>query len=351
MLTLVACPGYLVKVFASLQVVRFTSGDALSPTDLNDVFLYSKDALADVSEKRYALAAIVFPFVADVASGITNASILRVRTQRFTCPVACTVVRAFLNGNVTAASAMTIALKRADTGVVPTGATAPYLNVVAGSTTAVDVNDTNTQSVELDAGVSYDLIIEGSSFSTERCDVILHVQVDRWRAGGLMAVPDFAFADFTDGLADALLVGSAGVGATVALATEVAKLTARGMSAAMVTSTGLTVLSVPADLLKVIPVPSSSRCSSRIVRAYLTSSSQAAVGNTCTATIRDATGTTVATLTNSHTVDDIMTVDSGALALTLNGGVELAAQDYTVQFSGAAAATVNRASVILWFEW
>jgi hypothetical protein len=339
-----------VKVISSQQAVRFTSGDALSPTDLNDVFLYAKDALADVSEKRYALAAIVFPFVADVANGITSASILRVRTQRFTCPVACTVVRAFLNGSVTAASAMTIALKRAVTGVVPTGATTPFLNVAAGATTAADVDDTNTQSVSLDAGVSYDLVIEGSSFTTERCDVILHVQVDRWRAGGALAVPGFDFIDFTDGLADALLVGSAGVGATVDLTAEVAKLSARGMSAAMVTSTAFNLVTPAADLLKVLPVPSAFRCASRIVRAYLTSSSQAGVGNSVSAILKNAAGTTVATLTNSHTVDDIMTVDSGALALTLNGGVELAAQDFTVQFS-ATAATINRASLILWFEW
>lgn len=338
------------KVISSQQAVRFTSGDALSPTDLNDVFLYAKDALADVSEKRYALAAIVFPFVDDVANGITNASILRVRTQRFTCPVACTVVRAFLNGSVTAASAMTIALKRAVTGVVPSGATIPFLNVAAGATTAADVDDTNTQSVSLDAGVSYDLVIDGSSYSTERCDVILHVQVDRWRAGGALAVPGLYFIDFTDGLADALLVGSAGVGATVELTTEVAKLSARGMSAAMVTSTAFNFVTPAADLLKVIPVPSSLRCSSRIVRAYLTSSSQAGVGNSVSAVLKNAAGTTEATLTNSHTVDDIMTVDSGALALALNGGVQLAAQDFTVQFS-ATAATINRASLILWFEW
>jgi len=348
-LTLVACPGDFVKVIASQQVVRFTAGDALSPTDLNDVFLYAKDALADVAEKRYALAALTFPFNKSMSGGIANGDTIGVRTQRFTCPVACTVVRAFLNGNVTAASAMTIALKRAVTGVVPTGATTPYLNVVAGATTAADVNDTNIQSVTLDAGVSYDLIIEGSSFTTERCDVVLHVQVDRWRAGGFLDVPDFAFADFTDGLADALLVGSAGVGATVQLATEVAKLTARAMTPAMTTHTGFTAATTAANLLRVLPVPSSARCSSRIVRAYLTSASQG-TGNTVTAVVKDSAGTTVATLSNNHSVDLLMTADSGALAIALNGGVELLAQDFTVQFSSTAG-TTERASLLLWFEW
>lgn len=336
------------KVLASQQIVRFTAGDALSPTDVNDVFLYAKDALADVSEKRYALAALTFPFNKSMSGGIANTDTIGVRTQRFTCPVACTVVRAFLNGNVTAAATMTIAFKRAVTGVVPTGATAPYLNVAAGATTAADVNDTNIQSVTLDAGVSYDLIIEGSSFTTERCDVVLHVQVDRWRAGGFLDVPDFAFADFTDGLADALLVGSAGVGATVQLATEVAKLTARGMTPAMVTATGFTAGTAAANLLRVLPVPSSARCSSRIVRAYLTSASTA-TGNVVSADIRDSTGALLAVFTNNHSVDLLMTVDSGAFAFALNGGVELPAQDYTVQFS--ATAGTERASLLLWFEW
>ena len=58
----------------------------------------------------------------------------------------------------------------------------------------------------------------------------------------------------------------------------------------------------------------------------------------------------MATLSNNHSVDLLMTADSGALALTLNGGVELAAQDYTVQFSSTAG-TTERASLLLWFEW
>lgn len=348
MLKLSPCPGYFVKVISSQQAVRFTTGDSLSPTDLNDVFLYAKDALADVSEKRYAIAAITFTFIKNMAGGILNSSTIGVRTQRFTCPVACTVVRAFLNGNVTAASDMTISLQRAVTGVVPTGATTPYLNVVAGATTAADVNDTNTQSVVLDAGVSYDLIIGGTSFTTERLDVVLHVQVDRWRAGGALALPDFAFADFTDGLADALLVGSAGVGATVDLTTQVAKLSSRAMSAAMFTHTEFT--TVDSTGLRTLPVPSSFRSSSRIVRAYLTSSSRNLLGNVCSATLKNAAGTTVATLSNTHTVDLIMTADSGALAIALNGGVDLLAQDFSVQFL-ASASIVERASLLLWFEW
>jgi hypothetical protein len=341
-----------VKVISSQQAVRFTTGDALSPTDLNDVFLYAKDALADVSEKRFATAAILFSFVRELGAGINNTMAIGVRTQRFTCPVACTVVRAFLDGNVTAASDMTITLQRAVTAVVPTGATTPYLNVAAGATTAADVSDTNTQSVSLEAGVSYDLIIGGPSFTTERCNVVLHIQVDRWRAGGLLNVPDFAFADFTDGLADAALVGPATGGAQFNLAAAAAGLAAgRGMSPTMVTFTRFDNTAVPADLLCVLPVPAAARCASRIVRAYLTSSASSLAGLIVTAVLKNAAGTTIATLTNNHTTDLIMTSDSGALAVTLNGGVELVAEDFTVQFSASSATKADRASLLLWFEW
>ncbi len=337
------------KVISSQQAVRFTTGDALSPTDLNDVFLYAKDAVADVSEKRYALAAIVFPFVVDVGTGIVNTDTVGVRTRRFTCPVACTVVRAFLDGNLTAASAVTISLQRAVTAVVPSGATAPYLNVAAGATTADDVDDTNIQSVTLDAGVSYDLVIAGASFTTERFNVVLHVQVDRWRAFGTLDVPSFAFEDFTDGLADATLVGASG--AVGQLTAVVAGLSvAHGMSPAVATHTVFSSATLAANLLRVLPVPVATRCASRIVRAYLTSATRA-TGQTVTALLKNAAGSTVATLSNNHAADLLMTADSGVLSLTLNGGVDLLTEDFTVQFSASTLTMVEHASLLLWFEW
>lgn len=343
------------KVISTQQAVRFTAADALSPTDLNDVFLYAKDALADVTEKRFALAAVVFPFVKDAGSavnGIVNSDTIGVRTQRFTCPIACTVLRAFLNGNLTAASDVTISLQRAVTAALPTGATTPYLNVAAGATTAADVEDTNTQSVTLDAGVSYDIIIAGSSFTTERFDVVLHVQVDRWRTFGVLGVPDFAFTDFTDGLADATLVANSVGGAAFNLAAAVAGLaTARGLSATGLTHTVFSSATAAADLLRVMPVPVATRCASRIVRAYLTSSVRTVGLQSVTAVLKNSAGATVATMTNAHIADAIMTADSGALSLTLNGGVDLLAEDFTVQFSAAGASIVERASLLLWFEW
>ena len=331
------------KVISSTQSVRFTTGDALSPSDLNDVFLYGKDAVADVAEKRFALAALVLPFL----PGLTNADAVGERTHRFVCPVACTVVRAFLDANLTAAAAVTLSIQRADTSAIPTGATTPFLNIAAGATTADDVDDTNIQSVTLEAGVVYDIIVAGTSFTVERLNVVLHVLVDRWRAGGALAVPDFAFDDFTDGNADALVVD----GAADDLATEAAKFTARAMGPAIVTRTVFDSATVAADLLCVLPVPVNTRCAARIVRAYLTSVTKTTVGQVVTAVLKNAAGATLATLSNNHATDLQMTVDSGALAVSLNGGVNLLTEDLTVQFSASTVVTVERASLLFWLEW
>lgn len=331
------------KVISSTQSVRFTTGDALSPSDLNDVFLYAKDAAADVAEKRFAVAALALQFT----PGTINTSSLGTRTHRFVCPVACTIARAFLDGNITAAAEVTFSIQRADTSAIPTGATTPWLHIAAGATTADDVNDTSIQAVTLEAGVVYDIIATGTSFMVERLNIVLHVLVDRWRAGGALDVPSFAFNDFTDGLADALLVDAAADALTV----EAAKFSARSMGPGLaLQNAAFNNATAAADLLRVLPVPSSSRCASRIVRAYL-STSVTGVGQVVTALLRDETGATVATLSNNHAADLVMTDDSGALAISLNGGVETLLEDFTVEFSATTAVTVTRAALLLWLEW
>lgn len=333
------------KVIDSQSSVNFNSNTALSPADINDVFLYAKDAVSDVGEKRYAIAAISFPFVQDMSTGLTNASTLQARRHRFICPVDCTIVRAFLEGSVTAAAAMTVDITTSG-GSTPSGATVPYLNVEAGATTAVDVEDINIQAVTLDAGVTYNLTMSGTSFTTERCNVVLHVLVDRWRATGALDVPAFVYTDLvdSDGTSDADKVNAA----SAALAVESAKFTRRAMSPSYHVRTAFT--SASGVLVEVLPLPSMTRNVGRIVRAYL-SSATAATGQVVTAAIKDNSGVTVATLSNNHAASTLMTANSGALALTWDGDVTDFAKDYTVEFSASTGVVVERAAVILWMEW
>lgn len=333
------------KVISSTSSVNFNNDNALSPNDINDVFLYAKDAVADVGEKRYAIAAISFPFVQDMSTGLSNASSVQARRHRFICPVDCTIVRAFLEGSVTAAAVMTVDIATAG-GVTPSGATVPYLNVAAGATTAADVEDINIQSVTLDAGQTYNLTISGTSFTTERCNVVLHVLVDRWRATGSLDVPAFDYVDLTDtnGAGDAAAVNAA----SAALAVESAKFSRRAMSPSLQVRTAFT--SASGTLVAVIPAPSSTRNASRIVRAYL-SSSTAALGQVVTAVLKDSAGTTIATLSNNHAANLIMTANSGALADAWDGAVNNPAEDYTVEFSASTGVVVERAALLLWTEW
>ena len=336
------------KVISNTSSVNFNNDNALSPNDINDVFLYAKDALADVGEKRYALAAISFPFVVNMSTGLTNASSIQARRQRFICPVDCTIVRAFLEGSVTAASAMTIDITTAALAT-PTGATVPYLNVAAGATTAADVSDVNIQSVTLVAGETYNLTISGTSFTTERCNVVLHVLVDRWRATGALDVPYFNYVDLldTNGVGDAAAVNAA----SAALSTETAKFTRRAMSPSMHIRTGFTSGTAPADLLCSFPTPSPTRNVGRLVRAYLTSST-AATGQVVTATVRNSAGGVITTLSNNHAALTLMSVDSGALSTSFStGDVSDPADDFTIQFAASTGVVVERAAVVLWIEW
>lgn len=333
------------KVISTTSSVNFNNDNALSPNDINDVFLYAKDALADVGEKRYAIAAISFPFVQDMATGLTNASSVQARRHRFICPVDCTVVRAFLEGSVTAASAMTVDITTAALAT-PAGATVPYLNVAAGATTATDVEDINIQPVTLDAGMTYNLTLSGTSFTTERCNVVLHVLVDRWRSTGTLDVPAFDYVDLTDttGVGDAAAVNAS----SAALAVESAKFTRRAMSPSYHVRTAFT--SASGTLVAVIPSPSSTRNASRIVRAYLTSAT-ASTGQVVTAVLKDSGGTTIATMSNNHAAFTLMSVDSGALADAWDGAVNNPSEDYTVEFSASTGVVVERAALLLWCEW
>lgn len=333
------------KVVSSTIPVVFGNTRALAPNDINDVFLYAKDAVADVGEKRYAIAAISFPFVQDMSTGLTNASSVQARRHRFICPVDCTIVRAFLEGSVTAAAAMQVNIATAG-GATPAGATTPYLNVAAGATTATDVDDVNIQPVTLDAGQTYNLTLSGTSFTTERCNVVLHVLVDRWRATGALDVPVFDYVDFTDtdGTGDAAAVNAA----SAALAAESAKFSRRAMSPSLHVRTAFT--STGSPFVDVIPMAAPTRNAGGIVRAYL-SSSTAAFGQVVTATIKDNSGVTVATMSNNHAASLIMTVSSGALSIPWSGDVTDFAKDYTVEFSASTGVVVERAALLLWMEW
>ena len=335
------------KVIDNVPAVQFTAGDTVAPEDINRVFNYVADAIDDVSEKRYAICALVLPFVDDMATPLTNASPTNLRFHRFVCPVDCMVLRAFVDGNATLAASMAIRLVLAGTSTEAAGATNPLLSLASPAVVGVDVNDINVQRVQLVAGQPYEVVLPGTAWSVERLDVVLHVAVDRWSLAGVVNEPAFTPTRLIDQFAD-----SSPVSSNVTLANaESAKFSARGMACCLLIARNFHSATAATNLTFSLPTYISTRANARIVRAYLSTSSTAA--GTVTATIRNAAAAIVATVVNSGGVT-LTTVDSGVLSIAVNAGnPSLAAQDFNVDFTTTTVSpqVCQRAALLVWIEW
>jgi len=331
------------------QTVRFRTGEILAPEELNRVFLYAQDAVADVAERRWAVGSITFAFVDTVASGLTNASAARLRTRRFACPVTCVVLRAHLSAGLTAGAAVAVNIYETGTTTPPSGATEPYLGTDVVTTPSEDTEDINVDKVLLEAGQVYDLVLSGTSFTTERFDVTLDVAIDRWQVGGSLDVPSFSPSLFIDEAPDAVKVAAN----QTALNTEAAKFAAaEGITPMLVWARNF-LSTVDADLVTFsIPQTGATRAKAEIVRAYLTVAMNATTGGTVTAKVLDQSGSTMATITATMTGIDHLTVDSGALSIPLSGDPSDDGDDYRVFFDNSAAGNAClRAELVLWVRW
>lgn len=331
------------------QVVRFRTGEALAPEEVNRVMLYAQDTVDDVAERRFSLSSVTFPFVLSATVATTNATAARVRTWRFACPVTCVVLRGFLNGNLVAAAEARLDFYLTGTTTNPSGATAPYLTAPIATVAATDVSDVNVDKVMLVAGQVYDLVLSGTSFSAERLDLTLHVAVDRWQAGGV-AAPAFSPTLFIDESPDATVVNIN----TANLATEAAKFSAAsGMVPLLFWAQGFAT-GHSANLLRfALPRWLSSRANARIVRSYLQVAMASTGGGSIDTFVLDQASGIVGSLSSGSlaAVDD-KTVASGALNIPLTSAAsETPANDYSVTLSNSGAVVCTRASLLLWVQW
>jgi hypothetical protein len=347
----------MMKVLTS-QPIAFETGDTLAPEDLNAVFLYAKDALEDVSSKRWAEGMIPFPFVEDVGTAYTQAMNVEERTYRFTCPVNCVVKRGYFSGNFTATPAAgdTVGLRvdLTDTGgAVPAGATAPYLQsgatAVASATT--DTSDSNLERVALTGGTEYKFVVSiaaGGVFTLNRFDVVLHVDVDRWSVSGSLAIPNFDPTPFVDGVAG-------GNAATVAalqtsLNTEAAKL-ANAKTAPMPILLAVRHNFTNATSINVtrftIPRVASARAKMVLKRIYIYAYTAGAT--TVRGILRDQAGAQIGGNIDCVVAGTQASKDSGALSVALDGGVSATTtSDYTFELVDTSATNVIKAYAIGW---
>jgi hypothetical protein len=331
----------------SQQVVKFRTGEPLAPEELNRIFLYAQDAVADVAERRWALSSLTFPFVLTMTAGLTNASAARLRTIRFSCPLPCVVQRAYLNGNVTAAADLQVHLYQAGTTTLPAGATSPYLSTGIVASPTEDTQDINVDKVRLPAGL-YDLVISGTSFTTERLDVTLDIAVDRWFATGSLDEPAFSPRLFTDEVPDALAVDDN----VDLLAIEAAKFaTSRPLVGHVLWAQDF-VSGTDVDLRSFrLPQVAGARGVGDVVGYSLWVAMTDATGGTVTATLTPPVGSPVVIGGAVGAVVEAFFDGTVTPEAVDAGDAEDSADDWAVAFANTSAANAcTRAVLVLWVE-
>lgn len=335
------------------QPLTYVTGDVLAPEDLDRAWLYSRDAVADVAQRRWTKGFLTFPFVQDVATPYTNATTAELLSYRFTCPVTCQVERAFLSGNLTCTGDVQVNITKVSGGTTPTGATAPYLSTggtIASAST--DTADVNVDRVQLEAGAEYKITVSGTTFSFDRFDVTLQVAVDRWNVSGALAIPNFNPTLLTDlNMADATLVAAN----NTALATEAVKF-ASALTAPtpmLFVAHGFT-SATDTDLLRfTVPRFSNVRGQAIVKRIYVYAVMSGTGGGTVTATLKSAGGSTLASASANVAGVTFASADSGALSVALTAAPTGTSADTSVdcrlEFANSSAGTsCLRAHAIVW---
>lgn len=334
--------------------LTFVTGDVLPPEDLNALYLYARDAVADVASKRWAKS--IFPIqCAQIVGTAVDETAGALLVHRFKCPQTCIVERAYLSANLTSAAEVTIAITATSGGATPTGATTPWLTTKgAVASAATDTNDINTDRFVLTADTEYSITIASSgTFDFSRLDITLHLAIDRWTLAGTTSVPDFDPVLVTDASArDATVV----VANNAALTTEAGKFAASpGAVMPMVFHVHNFLSGTDADLRTItIPRISDARAKMVVKRIYVFADMAAngGAGDTVTADLQNAAGASQATAVADVNGVAYAAGDSGALTVNLHGsGVSAAtvADDFKLVLTNNDAANqCDRATVLVW---
>jgi hypothetical protein len=358
----------------SSQPLKFSTGDLLGPSDLNDVFGGAARALDAAASRRWMHGVLVLQLTGGVATPYTQATAAAVRTFRFVCPNTCIVERAIFRANMTSTAAVEVSITSAaslggaSTGVAPAGATTPWLSTAGATMLGTDllqsectgpvasalslVSDTAPDRVLLVAGTEYIIALTSTgNFTLGRFDLELHTLTDRFQPAGTLIAPSYARTIFTDANApDATLVAAN----AAALTTEVAKLSNLIAPTPILFQVHDLTSGTDADLRTfTLPRLNSFRAQGRIVRMYLRVEMAAAgaVGQTITAVLQSAGGGPLRTLTANVNGVTGASVDSGAISTALvasSVSAETTTDDYSVVFANSAAGAASKVTALLW---
>lgn len=276
--------------------VEFNAGQTLDPSDLNNVFTYTRDVIADVASRRYTRSMLTYQFVTGVGTAYTNTA-NELLTYRFTCPNTCVIERAYLSANMTSSAEVKVDITTAAGGAV-SGAVSPLLTTggaVASAGTTVE--DFAGNRIVLTAGAEYKITVSSTgTFTLSRFDVTLHVLTDRWVPSGTDVSPSLSPTLFDEGTApDATIVNANGTAASTAASSLASYVQAP--SPVLFAIHGLTNATGLAYRSFSLPRFDSARATSKIVAAYVYAFMNGTGGSTVTATIQDASVSTLYTAT------------------------------------------------------
>jgi hypothetical protein len=343
-----------VKVLTT-QPVQFQTGDILPPEDLNHVFLYARDAVLDVTEKRFTKSSLTFPFVVDM---VTPYGDVMTGTEeliyRFICPTTCVVLRGFLNANMVSSAEVQVNITRTLGGSI-TGLVSPWLSTVSNTNTTgaivdntVITTDINVDRFVLNAGDEYQIAVSSTgTFSLNRFDVTLDIATDRWCPSGTTSVPDFNPTLMTDasGLDPSIVNNN-----VTALTTTMSGFVTHAPAPMLFVKHGL-VSGTDINLCQFhVPRFLSSRAVSVIRRLYVWCFMSGTGGSTVSAILKNAAGTTITTASVNMSGLTHGSGDSGNVAVALHGAAtDNASNDFTVLLNNVSGG-VNAIKIyaLLW---
>lgn len=338
------------------QPIQFTTGDILDPGDLVSLYEYSTDAVADVASKRWQDSFLVLPCVEDCSTSYTNSSSAEELTYRFTCPQTCIVRGCYFNASMTSAAEVQVNLVASVAGTPPAGATVPLMTTGgAVSSATVDTADTNLDRILLTAGAEYKFIISSTGvFNLQRCDIVLHIQTDRWNNSGTPTIPNFVPSLYSDAsFADGYTV----VANNAALTTEIARFGSNLAAPVPFLIVKHNFLSGTSANTRTFQIPrfNNTRAQSRIVRIYQWAVMDGTASSTVTGLLRDSSAATLVTMTCNVSGVTFASADSGLINFSLTSstaGISATTSlDYSYIFSNSSASVnCRKAYALVWIS-
>jgi len=327
--------------------IQFATGQLLDPNKVQENQQYMLDAVAAVTEKRYAHSVISMPFYRGITA-CTQADNQATRSFLFTAPDNVMVERAFLVGAL-ASGAAVLNVYNASTGTTaPTGIANPILT----PTTTVDTQ-VFAQSFIIPAGSTYRFELTGTTFTASKLDLVLHLRTDRFNLSGTDTLTEPTVTPFTEATSlDAVAFNANVTAITSAVSSNTAA--ARALRCQFVQlGTNFTNAS-DADLLRMnLPRITNTIARETIYRIDVTFCTAANSTITVTAAVLTeagaATGLSAAASTAASTEasasDTFPAVD---LSSATAGVCQTTASDYRLTVSNGSATAVVKAYVTLW---